>query len=72
MSTPQELWQLVVDGRDAVGGFPTDRGWDGIFDPEPGTSGKSYVREGGFVYDAGEFDNEFFGISPREAVAMDP
>jgi acyl transferase domain-containing protein/NAD(P)-dependent dehydrogenase (short-subunit alcohol dehydrogenase family)/acyl carrier protein len=30
------------------------------------------VREGGFVYDAGDFDAEFFRISPREALAMDP
>ena len=30
------------------------------------------MREGGFVYDAAEFDPGFFGISPREALAMDP
>ena len=74
VSSPEDLWRVVVEGRDTVGVFPTDRGWDvdGLFDPEPGVSGKSYVREGGFVYEAGEFDAGFFGISPREAVAMDP
>ena len=30
------------------------------------------MREGGFVYDAAEFDAAFFGISPREALTMDP
>ncbi|SEM19531.1 Acyl transferase domain-containing protein [Rhodococcus maanshanensis] len=72
LSSAEELWQLVVDGRDVISGFPTDRGWDGVFDPAPGVAGKSYTNEGGFLYDAAEFDAAFFGISPREAIGMDP
>ncbi|MEV4847425.1 SDR family NAD(P)-dependent oxidoreductase [Micromonospora matsumotoense] len=71
--SPEDLWDLVARGVDAVSPFPTDRAWntEALYDPDGG-AGKSYVREGAFLDEAGAFDAGFFGISPREAVAMDP
>ena len=69
--SPEDLWDLVIEGRDAISGFPTDRGWD--IDSLAGDSrGQSATLEGGFLDGATEFDAAFFGISPHEALAMDP
>uniref|UniRef100_UPI0004CAC082 beta-ketoacyl synthase N-terminal-like domain-containing protein n=1 Tax=Streptomyces sp. NRRL F-5639 TaxID=1463867 RepID=UPI0004CAC082 len=60
VASPEDLWRLLADGVDAMGAFPTDRGWES----GPGV--------GGFVDGMADFDAGLFGISPREALAMDP
>ncbi|MEV6766963.1 type I polyketide synthase, partial [Streptomyces sp. NPDC051105] len=74
VTSPDELWQLVSEGRDAVSGLPQDRGWDveRLYDPDPERVGKVYASGGGFVDGVGDFDAGFFEISPREALATDP
>ncbi|MFT2020252.1 beta-ketoacyl synthase N-terminal-like domain-containing protein, partial [Streptomyces sp. 796.1] len=82
VASPEDLWDLVQRGGDAITGFPPGRGWTDHTHPAPadapqagdaqGDGHQGGGHQGGFLTDATDFDPEFFGISPREALAMDP
>ena len=71
--TPEKFWQLLRDGRDAVGDIPSER-WDvdALYDPDPNAPGKIFTRRGAFLKNVDHFDPQFFGVSPREAMSLDP
>ncbi len=71
---PQAFWDLMKQGLDGITEVPQER-WDidTVYDPDPETPGKMYVRRGGFLdVSIDTFDANFFEISPREAESMDP
>ncbi|GAA2525364.1 hypothetical protein GCM10010434_086700 [Winogradskya humida] len=72
VSTPEDLWQLVSGGQDAITGLPDNRGWyvGSLTGSEDDAAG--IIRFGGFLHDAADFDPTLFGMSPREAMAVDP
>ncbi|KTS76476.1 polyketide synthase [Pseudomonas oryzihabitans] len=73
-NSPEALWALLMEERDGISEYPTDRGWDiaNLYDPEPGRFGKIATRTSGFLHEAAAFDPTFFGISPREALTLEP
>ncbi|ARG90949.1 type I polyketide synthase [Mycobacterium kansasii] len=74
IESPDDLWDMLVQGRDVLSEFPDNRGWDlaGLFNPDPDVPGACYTKTGGFVERVGDFDPAFFGVGPSEALAMDP
>jgi mycobactin polyketide synthetase MbtC len=74
VDTAAGYWELLAAGREALGPFPSDRGW-AVPELLAGSRREGFKRihnRGGFLSGAALFDPAFFGISPREAIAMDP
>jgi polyketide synthase PksM len=70
VNTKEQLWELLINGRAAVGKQPANRwNWPANIDPEREHRG---IDMGGFVDKIDQFDAGFFRISPKEAELMDP
>ncbi|HEY0454644.1 type I polyketide synthase [Actinophytocola sp.] len=72
IASADDLWEVVRSGTDAVSALPADRDWFPTGDQETTPVGVLHQREGGFLYDAGDFDAGFFGMTEESAVATDP
>ena len=72
MNTPDETWQALLEGRDAITDLPPGR-WEEFLD-EPRIAervAKARTR-GGYLTDIKGFDAEFFTLSKMEADNIDP
>ncbi len=68
------LWQLLLEGRDAIAPYPGGRfrELDAAYEQTAAGSKMLATHLGGFLPDVDRFDASFFGISPREAAFIDP
>ena len=73
VSSLDQLWAVLVEGRDLVTEVPADR-FDGsrFLDSSGKRPGKAYTVAGGFLDDVGGFDADYFGVSPKEVSRIDP
>ncbi|MEW2475411.1 type I polyketide synthase [Micromonospora gifhornensis] len=73
IDSPDAFWEMLCDGRDAVGDLPAGR-WDWYAQQgrEHATAVRSATSRGAFLDDIAGFDADFFGVTPREAALMDP
>src|SRR6266446_1460041 len=71
--SPDDLWNLLVGGVDAVVEVPEER-WrlSAMYHPDSAKPGRMNTRWGGFLDQIDRFDAQFFGVSPREAEPIDP
>lgn len=73
VQSPEDLWNLLLEGRNAVVPVPPDR-WnhEAYHDTNIQKRGRICSSRGGFIDAIDRFDAHFFGISPKEARHMDP
>ena len=72
IETPEQMWDLLSSGRDAIGDLPEGRWSEFEGDPAVRESIRKANTRGGYLDDVKGFDAEFFAMSPREVEMVDP
>lgn len=72
MNTPGEMWQALLEGRDAVTDLPEGRWSEFLSEPRIAERVAKAATRGGYLTDIKGFDAEFFALSKMEADNMDP
>ncbi|QCQ93194.1 polyketide synthase Pks13 [Rhodococcus sp. SGAir0479] len=70
--TPQEMWKLLIEGKDAVRDLPEGRWTEFLADPYVAAAVEKAATKGGYLDDVHGFDAEFFAMSPLEVQNVDP
>jgi polyketide synthase 13 len=72
MNSPDETWQALMEGRDAITDLPEGRWVEFLEEPRlAGRVAKARTR-GGYLKDIKGFDSEFFAVAKTEADNIDP
>ena len=72
MNTPEETWQALLEGRDAITDLPEGRWSEFMEEPRLAERIKKARTRGGYLKDIKGFDSEFFALSKTEADNVDP
>ena len=72
MNSPEETWQALLEGRDAITDLPEGRWSEFMEEPRLAELIKKARTRGGYLNDIKGFDSEFFALSKTEADNIDP
>ncbi|AFM19675.1 polyketide synthase family protein [Mycolicibacterium chubuense NBB4] len=72
MNTPDEMWQALLEGRDAITDLPEGRWSEFLSEPRIAERVAKARTRGGYLSDIKGFDAEFFALSKMEADNIDP
>ncbi|EJZ06198.1 polyketide synthase Pks13, partial [Mycolicibacterium vaccae] len=72
MNTPGEMWEALMEGRDAITDLPEGRWSEFLSEPRVAERVAKARTRGGYLRDIKGFDSEFFALSKMEADNIDP
>ncbi|MBB2993252.1 polyketide synthase 13 [Mycolicibacterium iranicum] len=72
MNTPSEMWEALLEGRDAITDLPEGRWSEFLSEPRVAERVAKARTRGGYLSDIKGFDAEFFALSKMEADNIDP
>lgn len=72
MNSPDETWQALMEGRDAITDLPEGRWSEFLEEPRLAERVANARTKGGYLKDIKGFDSEFFAVAKTEADNIDP